>query len=252
MKIIELRDVTVSYRENVALKNVSLAIEEGTHLAVIGPNGAGKTTLLTAINGLGKILNGQVFVFGQKFTSKNACQIRQEIGYLPQNLNIDARSPISVYEVVMMGRIAKIGLFKYPDSDDKKIVQEAMRLCGIEELNKRPIGHLSGGEQQKVFIAKALAQKPRILFLDEPTANLDLKAQKEIIELINNIYKETKITILLVTHILGHIPQTANQGCLMKEGRILFSGPIEEALSCELLSKVYACPIKPKEQLTYA
>lgn len=239
--MIELQNVTVSYRENIALKNVSLRIEEGTHLAVIGPNGAGKTTLLTAINGLGKILKGTVNVLDRK-----------EIGFVPQNLNIDPRSPISVREVVMIGRTGKIGLFGKPDSDDRKIVENSIKLCGIENLASRPIGHLSGGEQQKVSIARALAQEPKILLLDEPTGSLDLKAQKEIIELIDDIYRKRKMTIIFVTHILGHIPSTCSDGCLLKAGEIVFKGGIDQVLNIELLSSLYDCPIKLVEQLTYA
>ncbi|MEA3493127.1 MAG: ABC transporter ATP-binding protein [Candidatus Margulisiibacteriota bacterium] len=239
--MIKLQNVTVSYRENIALNNVNLTIEEGTHLAVIGPNGAGKTTLLTAINGLGKILKGSVNTYERK-----------EIGFVPQALNIDPRSPISVREVVMIGRVGKIGLLRSPGSGDKVIAENAIKLCGIEKLADRPIGHLSGGEQQKVSIARALAQEPKILLLDEPTGSLDLKAQKEIIELIDKVYGERKITVIFVTHILGHIPSTCSNGCLIKEGKIVFTGKIEQALSIELLSKLYACLIKPVEQLTYA
>lgn len=239
--MIELQNITVSYQEKVALKDVSLRIQEGAHLAIIGPNGAGKTTLLMTINGLVKILNGSVKTLDRK-----------EIGFVHQNLNIDYRSPISVNEVVMIGRLGKINLFRQPGSKDKEIVEEVIRLCGIEDLTDRPIGHLSAGEQQKTSLSRALAQEPKLLLLDEPTANLDLKAQKEIIQLIDKIYEEKKITIVFVTHILGHIPLTCQEGCLMKEGRIIFTGKIEEALSPTLLSKLYDCPIEFREQLTYA
>lgn len=243
-KLVEIANVTVSYREDIALKNASLSIKEGTFLAVIGPNGAGKTTLLTVINGLGRILSGSVKVFGMPLTHQNMIHIRKDIGYIPQNLNIDPRSPITVREVVSIGRISKIGLFRHQNHKDKEIVEEAMKLVGIDTLAKRPIGHLSGGEQQKVAIARALAQQPRIMLLDEPTANLDPKSQRNLIDLISRIYRESGLTIVFVTHILSHIPSACKEAVLMKGGRIVWTGVIKTALREDILSDLYECPIK--------
>ncbi|RKY70307.1 MAG: ABC transporter ATP-binding protein, partial [Candidatus Latescibacterota bacterium] len=169
MWAVELEKVTVSYRENVALKEVTLRIKEGEFLAVIGPNGAGKTTLLTTINGLGKVISGTVRVFGRELSRWNVLKIRKEIGYVPQELPIDPRSPVSVREAVMIGRAGRIGLLRRPGREDINLVESVMELTGIKHLAERPIGHLSGGERQKVSIARALAQEPKILLLDEPT-----------------------------------------------------------------------------------
>lgn len=246
-KIAEINSCTVSYRENIALKNISLGINEGTFVAVIGPNGAGKTTLLTVINGLGRIISGSVKVFGVKLTSQNINKIRKEIGYVPQSSAIDPRSPICVRDVVMIGRLAKIGLFRRLGSYDHEVVESVMDLVGISELKERPIGHLSGGEQQKVAIARALAQQPKIMLLDEPTANLDIKAQRDIIELIDKIYEEQNITVIFVTHILSHIPSSCKEAILMKQGKIVWTGELKDALHDELLSDVYDYPVKAKE-----
>ena len=242
-KVVEIEDVTVSYRENIALKKVTLNIEEGTFLAVIGPNGAGKTTLLTAINGLGKIVQGKVKVFGIDFTPGALCRIRKEIGYVPQTSSIDPRFPVSVQDVVMMGRIGRIGIFRYPDPEDYRIVEEIMELVEIIEFKERPIGHLSGGEQQKVAIARALAQEPKIMLLDEPTTNLDLKSQRNIVELIDKIYKKKNLTMVLVTHLLNHIPSSCKKALLIKEGRIVWKGE-RSSLNEELLSNLYDCPVE--------
>jgi ABC-type cobalamin/Fe3+-siderophores transport system ATPase subunit len=246
-KIAEIENCTVSYRENIALKNTSLGINEGTFLAVIGPNGAGKTTLLTVINGLGKIISGSVKIFGLELTTRNINKIRKEIGYVPQSSAIDPRSPICVSDVVMIGRLAKIGLLRHLDTEDREIVESVMDLVGISELKERPIGHLSGGEQQKVAIARALAQQPKILLLDEPTANLDIKAQRDIIDLIERIYTEQDLTIIFVTHILSHIPSSCKEAVLMKQGKIVWTGKLKDALQDELLSDVYDYPVKAKE-----
>lgn len=240
--IVIINDVSVSYREHVALRGITTRIKEGEFLAVIGPNGAGKTTFLTVINGLGKIIAGTVSVFGIKLNWHTVNQIRKEIGYVPQIINIDPRAPIKVRDVVRIGRFGKIGMLRYPDENDEKIVNEAMELTGIDGLHDRPIGHLSGGEQQKVAIARALTQRPKILLLDEPTSNLDLKAQEEIIELIDRIYNEYHITMVFVTHILKHIPSSCHRAILMKTGQVIFDGHIEEAMSRDRLSNLYDLP----------
>ncbi|MFH1259157.1 MAG: ABC transporter ATP-binding protein [Elusimicrobiota bacterium] len=243
-KIIELDHVTVSYRENIALRNITLEIDEGSFVSVIGPNGAGKTTLLTVINGLGAILSGSVKVFGQRIENKNISQIRKDIGYIPQHLNIDPRSPISVYQAVSIGRFGKIGLFKKWTSADDDLVRSAMAEVGISNLENKPIGHLSGGEHQKVSIARALAQQPKIILFDEPTSNLDPKSQGEIMRLIERIYSEKKYTIVFVTHILSHIPACCDYAVLMQRGKIMYAGSSEKALKENLLSKLYDCPIE--------
>ena len=249
--MIQLNNVTVSYFNHIALHRINLCIEKGVHLAVIGPNGAGKTTFLTAINRLGKIIEGTVTINKEEITSRNIRKFRIKTGYVPQSLNIDARSPVNVFDVVMMGRVGRIGLLRQPTKKDKEIIRNSLHLCGIENLKFRPIGQLSGGERQKVFIARAMAKDPEILLLDEPTASLDIKAQKEITELIDRIYIEKKLTIIFVTHILGNIPFTCNMGCLIKDGKILFSGRIDDALQPEKLETLYECEIKKGEQLTY-
>ncbi len=243
-QFIEIANVTVSYRENIALKNISLNMEEGDFISVIGPNGAGKTTLLTVINGLGKILSGSVKVFGTSLITSNINKIRTKIGYVSQHLNIDPRFPISVREVVKIGRFGKIGLFNHISHKDEEIVDSAMELVGISKLAQRPIGHLSAGEQQKVEIARALAQQPEIMLLDEPTSNLDPKSQTDLIKLIDRIYKEKKLTTVFVTHILSHIPTSCNKVVLMKRGKIIWFGGIKTALNEELLSDLYDCPIE--------
>ena len=246
--MIRLKNVTVSYFGHIALHDITLTLEKGSHVAVIGPNGAGKTTLLTALNGLGKIIQGEIWFNNKKITPRQICK---NTGYVPQHVTIDPRSPVSVRDIVMMGRVGKIGLMRRASKSDKEIVTLMSRLCRIEGLMDRPIGQLSGGERQKVFMARAMAQEPELLLLDEPTASLDLKAQKEITRLIDCIYKEKKITIIFVTHILGNIPSTCDRACLIKDGKILFSGSIENALQPEKLSELYDCSIKKTGQWTY-
>jgi len=241
---IELKNITVSYRENVALQGVSLTVKEGELVAVVGPNGAGKTTLLTAINGLGRLVSGAVRIFGEELNGRNLTRIRKTIGYVPQNLNIDPRMPISVREVVMIGRYGRAGPLRKTNDRDRRVVDEIMDLVGIAPLASRPIGHLSGGELQKVQIARALAQEPRILLLDEPTSNLDLNARRSIVELIEEIHRQGKLTILVVMHELSHLPKGCQRIILMKNAEIVFSGDVQETLSEGVLSQIYDCPVK--------
>jgi ABC-type cobalamin/Fe3+-siderophores transport system ATPase subunit len=251
LNAVELRDVSVTYRGHIALRGITLDIESGAHVAVIGPNGAGKTTLLTAVNGLGTIRGGSVRIFGAPLSPGNRRAVRQKTGYLAQDISIDPRSPFSVADIVMMGRTARARLFQRTSKEDVLMAGRAMDMCGIASLKERPIGYLSGGEKQKVFLARALAQEPDILLLDEPTASLDLKAQREIIRLIDRIYSEKKLTIIFVTHILWHIPSTCREACLLKEGRIQFMGPLADALDGERLTRLYDCPITKTMQLTF-
>lgn len=242
---IEIDNATVSYREHIALKNISLKIKKGSLTAVVGPNGAGKTTLLTLINGLGSLQSGTVKIFGTTVTAFGWSKIRKEIGYVPQYMNIDVRMPISVYDTVMIGRYGRIGLFRYLKKRDFEIVDKTCRLVGIDKLLEKPIGHLSGGEMQKVSIARALVQEPGILLLDEPTANLDPRAQYEIIDLIEKIYTAEKMTIVFVTHLLNHLPNCCTNALLLKNGHIKAAGAINDVFTEELLSEVYDFNVTP-------
>lgn len=242
--LVDIRDITVSYRENVALNSISLEIYEGEFIGIAGPNGAGKTTLLTAINGLGSLFRGSVNIFGIRMNARSATGIRKEIGYVPQMLNIDPRMPFKVGEVVMMGRYGRIGLFKRLSSKDKKIVDEMVDLVGIRNLLKRPVGHLSGGEQKKVAVARALVQEPRILLLDEPLSNLDINAQAGILELVDRIHQKKHLTSIVVMHNLDLLPKNCSRMVLLKDAKVIFDGPLDEALDEEILSKLYGCRVE--------
>ncbi|MBN1621292.1 MAG: ABC transporter ATP-binding protein [Endomicrobiales bacterium] len=243
-KLISIKNVSVSFRDHIALHNISIDIRKGAFVSVIGPNGAGKTTLLTVINGLGRILSGTVEVFGRKARPLNINKIRKRIGYVPQQMAVDPRSPVSVKEAVSIGRFGIIGLLgKWTDSDEQK-VENALDKVGISRLSEKPVGHLSGGEHQKVSIARALAQEPEIILFDEPTSNLDPKAQNDIIKLIERIYSEKKYTIIFVTHILSHIPHSCTDVVLMKKGRIVKSGNADDMLEQKILSELYDFPMQ--------
>ena len=237
--IIELEKVTISYRENIALKDISLKVFPGEFIVVAGPNGAGKTTLLTAINGLGKILKGKVKVDGLIMGMRTATYIRKITGYVPQVLRIDPRMPINVREAVMLGRYGRIGVLRRLSLKDEKVVDEVINLTKIRHLLTRPIGHLSGGELQKVSIARALSQEPQILLLDEPLSNLDISAQEDILRLIEEVHRSKNLTILMVMHYLNLLPRFATRLILLKNGNLIFDGPLEKGLKEDILSHLY-------------
>jgi len=241
--VINIENAVVYYREDIALRGVSLKVKCEEFIGIIGPNGAGKTTLLTIVNGLGKLLSGGVWVLGHYLTPGNGHCLRKKVGYVPQVQNIDPRMPMNVREVAMIGRYGLLGLFRRPGRNDWKIVDEMLELVGMSRLARRPIGHLSGGEQQRVAIARCLAQEPELFLLDEPTASLDWKAQNDILELVKQIHDSRHLTTLFVTHDLSCLPVACGRVVLMKEGLIWGEGSPNELLTDANLSRLYDMPI---------
>lgn len=238
-KVIEIEGAVVSYREDVALRGVSLSVSRGSIVGIVGPNGAGKTTLLTLINGLGRIVKGKVRVLGHSLERGCPSGLRARIGYVPQIQNIDPRLPICARDVVMMGRYGHLGFFRRPKREDWELVDSLLERVKLSHLALRPIGHLSGGEQQRVAIARALAQEPEILLLDEPTASLDRQVKEEILDLVREFQDKGDHTTLMVTHELDMAARFCDWVVLMKSGRILAQGRPEDVLREELLDVVF-------------
>jgi len=240
--VIELENVSVAYPHHTALESVSLAVKAREFAVIAGPNGAGKTTLLCAVNGLSRVVSGAVRVFNKDLA---ACinSIRRDIGYVPQVIAPDPRIPLRVREVVGMGRYACLRLFQKFSSYDRDIVDDAADVVGISRLMDRPIGHLSGGEQRKVAIARALTQQPRIMLLDEPVSHLDLNAQAALGALIEKVHAEKKLTTVMVSHQLDLLPESCGRLILLKSGTIVFSGATQDGLKEDILSGLYGCPV---------
>jgi ABC-type Mn2+/Zn2+ transport system ATPase subunit len=241
--VISIQNAVVSYREDVALQGVSLEVKKGEFIGIIGPNGAGKTTLLTVINGLGKLVHGQAWVLGSQLNGRNGNDLRKRMGYVAQVERIDPKLPINVRETVMVGCYGRLGLFRRPTRAQRETADEVLEMVGIAHLSQRPIGHLSGGEYQRAAIARALVQQPEIFLLDEPTASIDQKAQREILSLIQLIHRQYHTTTLFVTHDLRMLPSICDRLILMKDGNIWQQGNPQSMLKEEVLTQLFGAPV---------
>lgn len=196
--IIRIRDLYLRYNRHPVLEDINLDIQEGKHVGILGPNGSGKTSLLKVILGLVNPTQGEVRVFGEPPRKLRRMGIL--VGYLPQRPLGNQRFPVSVLDVVLMGRYGYIGLLKRPGNKDIEIARRNLERVRISHLADRPIGELSGGEQQRVFIARALTVESRLLVMDEPAVSLDARAHDELYELVDGLKKELNLTILMVSH----------------------------------------------------
>lgn len=239
-KAIELHAVDTIYEgEKIpSLKNINLHVNKGEFIAIIGPNGAGKTTLLETINGLLESKKGKVIVLGKELNGDGS-GIRKLVGYVPQDYSIDELTPFLVSDVVLMGRFGKIGLLKPITKNDKEIAKNMIDYLGIADLSHRPIGKLSGGQAQKVMIARALAKEPEILLMDEPFSNLDFEARKDVSEKLSHFHKSKQMTFVIVIHDIASIPKVCNRIIVMDAGKIIADGKKEDILKPELLEMGY-------------
>lgn len=207
--IIELRGVSFGYAEELVLQNIDIAIHRGDYLGVVGPNGGGKTTMLKIMLGLLKPEQGEVLLFGRPLANFKEWW---RIGYVPQKtVNFDAKFPASVEEVVLMGRFGKRGLLRWINGEDKKKTLWALEQVGMLEHKNRMIGDLSAGQQQRVFIARALAGEPEIIFLDEPTAGVDTASQEKFYALLRRLNADLGLTLVLVSHDVGIVAAEATE-----------------------------------------
>jgi ABC-type Mn2+/Zn2+ transport system ATPase subunit len=240
--VIELDEITVMKSSNVLLDRVNLRISEREFVGVIGPNGAGKTSLLNVIAGFERF-SGRLRLFGRDASWRRRRSFRLRIGYVPQIFDIDPAFPISAKEAVMTGAYGKAGLFHFPGKPEKDRAFELMEMMRVAHLADRPLGHLSGGERQKVFLARAILQNPEVLLLDEPTANLDIAVQKEVLNLIAELYDKETVSILFVTHDFNLLPDPMRRAVFFSHGRVVYDGSTESALTSDILSRLFEYPL---------
>jgi iron complex transport system ATP-binding protein len=240
--ILEARGITVRYRNNqpVVLAGVSCQVNGSELLAVVGPNGSGKTTLVRALLGMIALDDGTVLVDGVPVGEWSRRSLAQTVGVVGQQE--EAIFPLRVAETVMLGRYARLGPLGTPGPEDHAAVRTALERCDIVSLAERPIDSLSGGEWKRVRIARALAQEPRAMVLDEPTASLDVRHEMELLELVRQLVDEG-LAGLVITHHLNLAARFAHRILLLDRGTVAAVGTPSEVLTRETLSRVFEWPV---------
>ncbi len=238
--IIRLQSIETIYEGERApvISDITLSVRAGEFIAIIGPNGAGKTTLLETINGLLPYVSGRGYVFGKEI-AKHTTAIRKDIGYVIQNFELDPRAPFLCKDIVMSGSTGKKGLLRFPSKKDWDVVWTSLGLVGMIDFARRPIGKLSGGEFQKILLARALAQEPKLLLLDEPFSNLDISARRQMEILLNRIHEKKSMTILMVSHDLSTVPSSCKRILVLDKGTIIMDDKKDHILSSHIIDDIF-------------
>ena len=229
---LEIHDLTVAYHKRPVLWGVDVEVSAGQLVGVIGPNGAGKSTLIKAAMGLLPVSSGWVKVFGQPVKDN-----LRRVGYVPQRESVDWDFPVSVMDVVLMGRYGHLGLFKRPRKEDREVARECLEKVKMLPYADRQISNLSGGQQQRVFLARALAQKSDLYFMDEPFAGVDAATEAAIVTILQELKDQGK-TLLVVHHDLP-TAKTYFDSLLLLNMRVVAFGPTDEVFNFDLLQSTY-------------
>lgn len=237
---LELRNLSCGYGQRKVVDSISLSMNTGEVIGLLGANGCGKTTLIKTILGLLPVQGGEVLLDGKNIKNWTSARIARVIGYIPQMHT--PPFPFQVVDVVLMGRTAHINPFASPSSKDVKIAEQALEMLSISYLRDRIYTEISGGERQLVLIARALAQEPRILIMDEPTASLDFGNQIKVLSHVKQL-AGMNIAVLMSCHFPEHAFLYSNRVVLLNEGRILHSGTPGETITAERLKTLYGVEV---------
>ncbi len=218
MSLIEIKNLSLGYDKHVVLKHLNINIEENDFVCIVGPNGSGKSTLVKGILGLIKPIKGKVVFNGLK---------QNFIGYMPQETKVDSNFPASVMEIVLSGTLNKLGVRAFYSKKEKEEALANLKLLGIEKLKNKSFCDLSGGQRQKVLLARSLCATTKLLILDEPSNNLDSKSKEDLYQTMIDLNKNKKITILMITHDLDHNNLIGNKILSLREDDI-FYGSVNE------------------------
>lgn len=240
--MLQIGDLCVQYGERPVLKDVQLSLRNGEVLALIGPNGSGKSTLIRAISGVIPIAHGSIRVDGQELPFLSPMERARKIAVVPQAVSLPPA--FTVWQTVLMGRTPFLNFLGQISQRDEEITHQALLRVQALHLAERRVGELSGGEAQRVLLARALAQSAPILLMDEPTAHLDLKYQVSILQMIRKLAHGDGLAILLVLHDLNLAAEYADRLALLADGRIAAVGSAREVLVADLISPVYGLPVR--------
>lgn len=229
---LKMQHVSVNYDKTSVLWDISLMVPTGKMVGVIGPNGAGKTTWIKAALGLIPTLSGRVEFFGEKLS-----EVKQRVAYVPQRESVDWDFPITVRELVLMGRYGQLGLFRWPRKADAVAAEHYLELVGMKDYMHRQISQLSGGQQQRVFLARALLQEADVYFLDEPFAGIDLGTEKVLVEILRQMRDKGK-TLFVVHHDLNNV-ESYFDWSLMLNVKLVACGETREVFNPDTLNSCY-------------
>ena len=239
--ILKLNNIGFKYEDKEVLKNIDLAVNAGEILGILGPNGSGKSTLLRVMDGILKPGAGEIFINGKSYRSFRRSHLAREVAMVAQEQHF--RFSFSCIEVVLMGRFPHLRRMQFEDHNDLKIAMEALKATHALEFAERSIHDLSGGEKQRVLIARALAQEPRVILLDEPTSFLDLKFKREVFRLIESLSKEKGLGVAIVSHDIDLVAQYCSRIILLKDGTVYRTGDPDSVINAENIEDVYECPV---------
>ncbi|WP_432662484.1 metal ABC transporter ATP-binding protein [Wukongibacter baidiensis] len=236
-KIVSVENLSFGYDEKLVLEDINFEIFKGDYLGIVGPNGSAKSTLFKLILGLLKPQKGSTKIFGQDI--KNFKEWGR-VGYVAQKAtSFNGAFPATVEEIVAANLFPRIGLFKSIKKEHKEKVYETLKIVGMEDYRHRLIGNLSGGQQQKVFIARTLISEPEIIFLDEPTVGIDIASQGEFYDLLERFNKEMNITIVMISHDIGVITEKVSRIACMGDKKLLVQNKCCKVSFSESLTKFY-------------
>ena len=213
MNLIELKNLSLGYDNTTVLKDINMTIEENDFICIVGPNGSGKSTLVKGILGLIKPRRGKVIYNNLK---------QNFIGYMPQETKIDSNFPASVYEIVLSGTLNRLGLKSFYTKKEKQLALDNLKILGIDKLKDKSFCDLSGGQRQKVLLARSLCATSKLLILDEPSNNLDSKSKKELYKTVVDLNKNKGITVIMITHDLDHNNLIGNKILSLREDKIFY------------------------------
>jgi len=240
-KVLKLRKVGFSYGQTWALRELAFSLQSGELVGILGPNGSGKSTLLKVVDGILSAQEGEVLLKGLPISAYSRSDLAREVAMVAQESHF--RFSFSVLEIVLMGRFPYLSRFQFEGRHDMDVVFEALRATHCLELMERPIHELSGGEKQRVLIARALAQEPTVMLLDEPTSFLDLRYKREIFDLLWLLAHNTGLGVVVVSHDIDLAARYCDRMVMLKEGRIYSTGPPEEVITASNIAAVYGCEV---------
>jgi iron complex transport system ATP-binding protein len=238
---INVKNLSHSFGEALVLKNISFQVPQRDFFIIIGPNGSGKTTLMKVISGILKPQNGELKILNRPIDQYHRKALAKTIAFVPQMTFADF--PFTVTEIVLMGRSPYLGILGLEQENDVEVASQAIAFTGLENLAHRKLDQLSGGEQQRVFIARAICQEPDIILLDEPTASLDLAYQVRIMDLMEKLKTEKGIAVVMVSHDVNLAAMYADHLMLLHKGQVVCQGLPDEVLTYKTLEETYGCTL---------